>query len=192
MKKTLKSTIISAVAAGCLATAGAASAGGSYGSVGYSSGHGGYSYGAGYSSGRHGFRGGHRSRGHRGGHGGHGGRGVAYGLLGFGLGLMLYSAANQPRRGYNNGYSRYGNSYGSPSYGYAAPPAEPYRYAPAPARRNAVTPLAAAQHSSGLHTREYQMTVIIGGEEKDAYGTACLQPDGSWLQGPPTVVPDYN
>lgn len=189
MKKTLKSIIISTVAAGCLATAGTASAGGSYGSIGYSSGHGGYSYGVGYSSGRHGFRGGHRSRGHRGGHGGHG---LAYGLLGFGLGMMLVSAANQPRRGYNSGYSRYDNSYGSPSYGYVARPAEPYRYAPAPARSNVVNPLASAQNSSCLQTREYQMTIIIGGEEKDAYGTACLQPDGSWLQGPPTVVPDYN
>jgi len=38
-----------------------------------------------------------------------------------------------------------------------------------------------------LQTREYQTRVIINGEEVDAYGTACLQPDGSWKRGPLTV-----
>lgn len=30
------------------------------------------------------------------------------------------------------------------------------------------------------YCREYQQTVIIGGKEEQAYGTACRQPDGSW------------
>ena len=34
--------------------------------------------------------------------------------------------------------------------------------------------------ASCLQEREYQTTVIVGGREVDAYGTACLQPDGSW------------
>lgn len=38
--------------------------------------------------------------------------------------------------------------------------------------------------SSCLQEREYQTTVIVGGREVDAYGTACLQPDGSWNRGP--------
>jgi len=38
--------------------------------------------------------------------------------------------------------------------------------------------------SSCLQEREYQTTVIVGGNEVDAYGTACLQPDGSWNRGP--------
>lgn len=38
-----------------------------------------------------------------------------------------------------------------------------------------------------LQTREYQARVTINGEEVDAYGTACLQPDGSWKKGPLTV-----
>jgi surface antigen len=32
------------------------------------------------------------------------------------------------------------------------------------------------------------MTVIVGGKEAQAYGTACLQPDGSWYRGPAKVV----
>ena len=39
-----------------------------------------------------------------------------------------------------------------------------------------------------LQEREYQMKVIVGGKDADAYGTACLQPDGSWYRGPATVV----
>lgn len=34
--------------------------------------------------------------------------------------------------------------------------------------------------AQGRYCREYQQTVIIGGEEHQAYGTACRQPDGSW------------
>jgi surface antigen len=30
------------------------------------------------------------------------------------------------------------------------------------------------------YCREYQQTVVVGGESQDAYGTACRQPDGSW------------
>ena len=39
-----------------------------------------------------------------------------------------------------------------------------------------------------LQEREYQMMVIIGGREQEAYGTACLQPDGSWIRGPARLV----
>lgn len=44
--------------------------------------------------------------------------------------------------------------------------------------------------ASCLQAREYTTTVTIGGEKVQAYGTACLQPDGSWLQGPSRTVPD--
>lgn len=40
-----------------------------------------------------------------------------------------------------------------------------------------------------LQTREYTTKVNIGGKWVDAYGTACLQADGSWLQGPSRTVP---
>lgn len=35
-----------------------------------------------------------------------------------------------------------------------------------------------------LQEREYQNKVVVGGKTVDAYGTACLQPDGSWRYGP--------
>jgi len=42
-----------------------------------------------------------------------------------------------------------------------------------------------------LQTREYQTQVKVGGRFVDAYGTACLQPDGSWRYGSATMVPGY-
>ncbi len=43
-----------------------------------------------------------------------------------------------------------------------------------------VTPTNTYQASSGEYCREYRQTVDVGGEEQEAYGTACRQPDGSW------------
>ncbi len=37
--------------------------------------------------------------------------------------------------------------------------------------------------------REYQARIVVGGREVEAYGDACLQPDGSWRTGPPKLVP---
>lgn len=34
--------------------------------------------------------------------------------------------------------------------------------------------------TSGRYCREFQHTVIIGGQSEQAYGTACQQPDGTW------------
>lgn len=46
--------------------------------------------------------------------------------------------------------------------------------------RGAITPRRTYQTAQGRYCREYQQTVFIGGEEHEAYGTACRQPDGSW------------
>jgi len=43
-----------------------------------------------------------------------------------------------------------------------------------------VTPSPAYTNTNGQYCREFQQTVIVGGEEERAYGTACRQPDGSW------------
>lgn len=43
-----------------------------------------------------------------------------------------------------------------------------------------VTPTKTYQQASGEYCREYQQTVVVGGESQKAYGTACRQPDGSW------------
>ena len=34
--------------------------------------------------------------------------------------------------------------------------------------------------SSGLQCREFQQSITVGGKTEQAYGIACLQPDGSW------------
>jgi hypothetical protein len=65
---------------------------------------------------------------------------------------------------------------------YPAPTYRYYQYAPPPTRT-------VERPYPCLQEREYQTTVIIGGREVEAYGTACLQPDGSWRRGPATVVP---
>lgn len=43
-----------------------------------------------------------------------------------------------------------------------------------------VTPVRTYQAPSGQYCREFQQTVMVGGESQQAYGTACRQPDGSW------------
>lgn len=54
-------------------------------------------------------------------------------------------------------------------------------------------PGAKAQAYGGDYCREYTRTVYIGGRVQDAYGTACLQPDGSWMivgEGLGNDIPD--
>jgi hypothetical protein len=69
----------------------------------------------------------------------------------------------------------YQDNYPRQQYVPPAPPPRAYQPRPDPA-------------SACLQEREYQMTVIVGGKEAQAYGTACLQPDGSWYRGPAKVV----
>ncbi len=84
------------------------------------------------------------------------------------------------------------NAWAPPYYSY--PP--PYYYPPAyyypppvyapPPGYGTVQPLPAApaspvyQDSSGRTCREYQTTVQVDGQWQPGYGTACLQPDGTW------------
>ena len=42
------------------------------------------------------------------------------------------------------------------------------------------TPQPAYQTQNGQYCREFTQTVLIGGREEQAYGTACRQPDGTW------------
>lgn len=44
----------------------------------------------------------------------------------------------------------------------------------------AAPPPAVFEQTPEEFCREYQTTVIVGGEQQTAYGTACRQPDGSW------------
>jgi surface antigen len=43
-----------------------------------------------------------------------------------------------------------------------------------------ITPTRTYQIANGQYCREYQQTIMIGGEPQRSYGTACRQPDGSW------------
>jgi surface antigen len=43
-----------------------------------------------------------------------------------------------------------------------------------------VTPTRTYQDAGGHYCREYQQNITVGGEQHEAYGTACRQPDGSW------------
>ncbi len=43
-----------------------------------------------------------------------------------------------------------------------------------------VTALREGTNTSGFTCREFQQAVTINGEQETAYGTACLQADGSW------------
>jgi surface antigen len=42
------------------------------------------------------------------------------------------------------------------------------------------TPTRTYQTAGGRNCREYQTTVTVGGRNRDAYGTACRQGDGTW------------
>ncbi len=41
--------------------------------------------------------------------------------------------------------------------------------------------LFAAPAEAGEYCREYQKTIRVGGGIESGYGTACMQPDGSWM-----------
>ena len=43
-----------------------------------------------------------------------------------------------------------------------------------------VTPTREGTSSFNRYCREFQKTVTIGGQTEQAYGTACMQPDGAW------------
>jgi hypothetical protein len=44
----------------------------------------------------------------------------------------------------------------------------------------AVSVLRDGHSSDGQYCREFLQTVTVGGRSEQAYGTACMQPDGSW------------
>ena len=70
----------------------------------------------------------------------------------------------------------------SPPVYYSPPPRVIYQapayVEPGSIRANPIGPT--YRDSSGQLCREYQTTVNVGGRQRNAYGTACLQPDGDW------------
>lgn len=43
-----------------------------------------------------------------------------------------------------------------------------------------VTPVKSYRDEGSRYCREYQTTILVGGETKKAYGKACRMPDGQW------------
>jgi hypothetical protein len=77
--------------------------------------------------------------------------------------------------------------YGYPAYYYpppavvvAPPPPPPVVVYQQPAPNYYVAPQQPAVARQQPYCREYQKTVIIGGQPQPGFGTACMQPDGSW------------
>jgi hypothetical protein len=103
--------------------------------------------------------------------------GIGLGILGLALATAATSKKNRPLEN---------RDWNSPDRSYQFdPPAryqEPDYDADSPAENDFVD-------SSCLQTREYQTSIRIDGNTVRAYGNACLQPDGSWLKGPPSAVP---
>ena len=79
------------------------------------------------------------------------------GILGYGLGV------------YQNSNSAEQDNY--PQATSTPPPSAPNVYA------------STAPVSPCLQEREYRTKIMVGGREVEGYGTACLQPDGSWRYG---------
>lgn len=46
--------------------------------------------------------------------------------------------------------------------------------------RYRVVPQQVVETSAGAYCREYTATSVIGGRERETWGTACRRPDGSW------------
>jgi hypothetical protein len=91
----------------------------------------------------------------------------ARGFVGFGFGVPLGPPAYYP----------------PPPVYYAPPPA--YYYPPPPAYypppEAYAPPSTVGEESAQDQTcREYQSTTTIDGRPQPSYGTACLQPDGTW------------
>jgi hypothetical protein len=116
---------------------------------------------------------------------------AAYGSLAIGFGFPLYPPP--PPVVYGPPPVVYAPPpvvYAPPPVVYAPPPVvyapAPVVYAPPPVPADpppaaapvTVTPVSGAD--GGQTCREYQTTTVIGGVPQRAYGTACLQADGSW------------
>jgi surface antigen len=46
--------------------------------------------------------------------------------------------------------------------------------------KGTVTPVKDGYSSTGAYCREFQENIVVGGQQKQGYGTACQQPDGTW------------
>jgi len=103
-------------------------------------------------------------------------------------GLLLVVALAAPSAAQALGFVSFGSGVplaGPPAYSYPPPAyyAPPAYYYPPPAAApaSAAPPYqAGGEQAQGQTCREYQSTTKIDGRPQATYGTACLQPDGTW------------
>ena len=99
-------------------------------------------------------------------------------LAATGAGVFLGGAiGNELGRPSSYAYARpsYAYSYPEPVYYYA-----PYRPTYVAPPEPAPQPVTYVDDESGSYCREYSQQIRIGNHVQESYGTACLQPDGSW------------
>lgn len=122
---------------------------------------------------------------YRGHHYHRGSDGLAVGILGVGIGLLIGSAmANQQAT-----RERVVVRESTPAGGWVNPDYPPVNTAQNGGWYQQTAQAPVEEASTCLQTREYQTKITVGGKEVDAYGTACLQPDGDWQFGAPTPEP---
>lgn len=92
----------------------------------------------------------------------------------YGYAPSYYSYDMFPSGTYNNyPYDMYSSrGYGVYQPTYVAPPDLPPQPQP--------QPVTYIDDDSGNYCRQYSQTIRIGNHVQESYGTACLQPDGSW------------
>ncbi len=103
------------------------------------------------------------------------------GILGLGLGALIAAAADNDRH-----HPRQ-IAYAPPPPVYAPPAYEPpYQqgayhqpYQPAPVYGQQPDPYGGTRYSQN-YCRQYNGSVSVNGNTYPSYGTACLQPDGTW------------
>ncbi len=144
-------------------------------------------YGHSYGHRHHGYHGHGRS------HYGFRAHGDGYLALGLIAGTVLgYAIANTARHSHYRHYQYRDNYYYRDHYyrDYYYPREYIY-YRSAPARVVYVQPPPAPAPAgrSCLQEREYQTVITIDGQPVPAWGTACLQPDGTWSRGGLNIAP---
>lgn len=97
-----------------------------------------------------------------------------------GAGVLLGAlAGTEVGRSLDKADMAYANQAGQQAHG--APIGESISWNnPDSGNQGTITPVRDGYSTAGRYCREYQQTIIVGGQEQSGYGTACQQPDGSW------------
>ena len=107
-------------------------------------------------------------------------------VLALGLGSSAPVLAQSPLSGPPSSTSTVAPPWQNPDLAPQAAPQAPPPAAPPPVATNAPPPPPPLGSVSPIRApgrpecREFQQTIMIGGQPQRAYGTACHQPDGTW------------